>query len=214
FKNSRDYFHEDGDLNSFLKDITAMVQNDPSCPPKMAENLVTWGSEDPRKAPKDAELIVELVRRGIIPFKVLNLVLRGFLEVLDDVAMDFPKAPEFYHRLFALLLIGDYSVEDGPSEFDPQLILSWKVLGSDEKSFDLAVKVLEQAKHLAGVSGVQQGLHFLRPLMKRMKHLDPSDDQDLDRMLDEAGLLKDETDSLITKLSADLKTKDFDAATR
>ncbi|EER13158.1 eukaryotic initiation factor 4f, putative [Perkinsus marinus ATCC 50983] len=214
FKNSRDYFHEDGDLTSFLNDVTTMVQNDPSCPSKMAENLVNWGAEDPRKAFKDAELIVELVRRGIIPFKVLNLVLRGFLEVLDDVAMDFPKAPEFYHRLFALLLIGDYSVEGGPSEFDPQLILSWKVLASDERSFDLAVKVLEQAKHLAGIPGVQQGLHFLRPLMKRMKHLEPSDDQDLDQMLDEIGLLKDETESIVNKLSAELKSKYFDAAMR
>ncbi|EER09864.1 eukaryotic initiation factor 4f, putative [Perkinsus marinus ATCC 50983] len=214
FKNSRDYFREDGDLKSFLNDVTAMVQNDPSCPSKMAENLVNWGAEDPRGAFKDAELIVELVRRGIIPFKVLNLVLRGFLEVLDDVAMDFPKAPEFYHRLFALLLVGDYSVAEEPSEFDPQLILSWKVLGSDERSFDLAVKVLEQAKRIAGVPGVHKGLHFLRPLMKRMKHLEPSDDKDLDEMLEEMGLLKDETEGLLDKLGAALKGKDFDAATQ
>mmetsp|Transcript_2837 Transcript_2837/g.6805 ORF Transcript_2837/g.6805 Transcript_2837/m.6805 type:complete len:1037 (+) Transcript_2837:78-3188(+) len=72
------------------------------------EWLLETGFDDPNKQDVTAQVMVELVRRRLIPWDMLKDSLTNSLASLPDMKMDTPTADVFVHSLFArLLMLGD-----------------------------------------------------------------------------------------------------------
>ncbi|KAF4695851.1 hypothetical protein FOZ60_003020 [Perkinsus olseni] len=197
FRLCRDMYHEDGSFERFMAQVQAMVERDESCVRNMAELLLQWGSTaHQKKKSKEADLLTEMVRRGILPFELLDEILRAFLQDLDEHSAQTKPTYEFVEKLYAALLTTGYGYPEGPAEFDSALFLSWEALHSDSKAFDIGLGILQRVKERAGLEGVRKSLAALQqvagPLapVKTLSEVPESEgfwDPLLDHELDDAG---------------------------
>lgn len=165
FRACRDMYQEDGSLEKFVSQAEAMIKHDASCVRNMVDLLLRWGPAAlHKKKSKEADLIAELVLRGFLPFELLDETLRAFLQDLDENCARTNPTYEFVEKLYAVLLTADYGHPDGPTQFDSALFLSWEVLHSDSKAFDMGLGILRLVKERAGLEGVRKSLAALRPV--------------------------------------------------
>ncbi|KAF4662214.1 hypothetical protein FOL47_006361 [Perkinsus chesapeaki] len=180
FRTIRDMYQDDGSLERFMAQAVAMATHDRSCVRSMVELLLSWGPTTHRKKKsKEADLIVEMVRWGVVSFELLYETLTAFMQDIDERSPLSAPTYEFIQKVYAQLLTAEYDAPEGPESFDSALFLSWEALHSESKAFDLGLGILQNVKDIAGLEGVRRSLAALQPVVGQMHAAESiSDDAD------------------------------------
>jgi hypothetical protein len=117
------YFFEDKNVDQLEQDWRKASPTS-----KEAKQGVTWlletGFQDPQKDEEIAEVIFHLVDRTIVPWDAFGEALAPFLELLEDMKMDYPHADKFFHVLLSRLMTAN--------RFNPSVLSPLKAIAETD----------------------------------------------------------------------------------
>ena len=100
-KRFRDYFAEDGELDSFV-DSAEISLNKGGCDwSPLCRLLLDLGSSEPKKASSDSKLLIGLIEKGKVSWVDLSASFCAFFASLEDLAVDVPHCLIFADELVA-----------------------------------------------------------------------------------------------------------------